>query len=288
MSDAYRTIDGFFAKARALREAFERHLGAAPAQRQVWEIVRGADGGAFLRANAVRVLPQALLAELVVAVQSWSALTLGLARASVPELRLLVGGCGEPAAVEDDDGLWGWRLTLPPEAGARAAGGDLELAPGAGGAAAVIAPDFNRLAAWDARLAAGTRAVTGGIDPAAGLLTLRGRLHGDGVALAGALELSQVRSPLLTGAAEVTLRWQSRGSWTGHLGLRLGVGADGNVAEAVAVCDRLVGAAPGAAAAPLVADALAVLRTLRFPRAAEPTRIHFAIVSDPAPAPAGG
>ena len=119
MADAHRIVDDFFPRAAALREAFERHLALPSAQRQVWEIARDAGGGSFLRANPLRVLPQTMVAELVVAVQSWAALELGLARAGMPELRLYAGGAREAPSNDVGDGLWAWECGSPAPAPAR-------------------------------------------------------------------------------------------------------------------------------------------------------------------------
>ena len=292
MADAHRIVDDFFPRAAALREAFERHLALPSAQRQVWEVARDGGGGSFLRANPLRLLPQTMVAELVVAVQSWAALELGLARAGMPELRLYAGGAREAPGNDVGDGLWTWCLWLA-RVGA-GTGGELELAaptaywstprmlekPGLS-PPSLIVPGFNRFAAWDSRLLASVRPVSLALDPATGLVALRGHLHGDGVALAGALDLDAVRPLLRQAAHAAAQRWRAHGAWHGHLGVRLAVARDGRVADATALCDRLVplGAASGPSSA-LVEEALATLRMLRFPPAADATRIHFAILTD--------
>ena len=291
MTDAHRIVDAFFPGAAALRAAFERHLAAEPARRQVWELV--AEGGRnYLRANAVRVLPQAAVAELVGAVQSWAALNLGLAATTLPELRLHVGGCGEEPANGAGEGLWCWSYSLTRWDARRFAGGETRLEPPApywhsarmlerAAPATAIEPAFDRLVLFDDRLLASVRPVAGPLDPAGGVLTLRGHLLGDGFALMGGLALGQVQAPLSEAVARIAAGWRSRGLWHGHAGVRVTVAPDGSVAEAIALCDRLVSLSPAApAATPLIDDALAALRRLRLPAADGPTRIHFAILTD--------
>ncbi len=291
MTAPHRIVDGFFPGAAALRAAFDRHLAAEPARRQAWEIVSG-PGRNFLRANPVRVLPQAAVAGLVSAVQSWAALNLGLAATTLPELRLHVGGCGEEAVNGAGEGLWSWSYSLTRWDARRFAGGETLLdapAPYWGGvrmleratAATAIEPEFDRLVLFDDRLLAAVRPVAGGLDPAGGVLTLRGHLLGDGFALMGGLALGQVQAPLSQAVSGIASRWRSRGLWHGHVGVRITVAPDGRVAEAIALADRLVSFAPSApASTPLVDDALAALRALRLPAADGPTRIHFAILTD--------
>jgi hypothetical protein len=228
-------LDDFYPSARELRASVEHDFTSAAqrgAERGVWDLFQREGSYAYLRTPAERVIPARLVRRYRYALRSWAWENLGVGHLTGPLLSLYVSGCVATLGNDPQDAAYAFVHSLSPGLGFT--GGDTLLRDGDSEEVKRVAPTFNRLLVFDARLPHGVELVQGSWSPHRGRLVLQGHIRAGGLYHTGGLTHDDVAGALRGTArrlAELVPELGSAGL-TG-LGVRLDVDSDGEVTDVV-------------------------------------------------------
>jgi hypothetical protein len=251
----------------------------------------------LLRTPAATFFPEDLHARLVDALAEHGERALGCRALSPLWLSLYVDGCAQELHTDAPHGPWALVLSLTDWEGRRFAGGETTLLrpetmasywdrfdPGAGleapQLAQAIEPRLGRLAVFDGRLPHGVRRVEGERDPRRARVVVHGWYAPPTPFFSGALAEEEAAPALEAALAPLLAALGAAPPAVGAVVARLGVGADGRVAELEFLTNTLVprpAGLGGGGAAEAVEDALALiadhLGAARFPPAGGPSAV---------------
>jgi uncharacterized protein DUF6065 len=250
-TSAYLVLDDFYAGVRELRASAEHDFDAAAqrgAEGGVWDLFQREGSYAYLRTPAERVIPARLVRRYRYALSSWAWENLGVGHVTDPLLSLYVSGCVATLSNDPQEAAYGFVHSLSPGLGFT--GGDTLLRHGDSDDVERVAPTFNRLLVFDARLLHGVELVQGSWSPHRGRLVLQGHVRAGGLHHTGGLTHDDAAGALRGTArrlAELVPELGSDGS--AGLGVRLDVDRDGEVTDVVTLSAfGAPGGGPGIAA----------------------------------------
>lgn len=190
-SMGYRTVPEFFPRARQVRRAVEAHFGL-PFQRgtakQVWNYWHVPGMYTYLRTSAHKVIPQALVDDLVRSISEWARQELGTQTVTSPLLSVYVNGCRQSLHHDVGNGEWGYVFSLTHWDSRKFEGGETLLVRRAYAAgddglpvpspevADRIPATFNQLLVFDDWISHGVEPVQGSMNPLEGRIVLHGHL----------------------------------------------------------------------------------------------------------------
>lgn len=282
---------GFFAEAEALRAAIDVSFDRPYAEDYAWQVFHVPRLYSYLRARPERLAPAALVERFAERLRGWAAARMGLSPSGPPILHLMMEGHSLSLHSDFHNGAFGWVFSLTRWDQRRFAGGEtLLLNDGvpsykmhqAHGEAlyTLVPPRFGQLLVFDDRIVHATETIRGALDPREGRLALVGHLRASAIAVEGALAPPEAREPIL--ALLGRLAGEPRNEVQGTATYRLRVGADGAVISVEPLVQALVTQATGYGPSPLVEAAHtrldAAVAQLRFPAAAAPSTITFAVL----------
>jgi hypothetical protein len=271
-----RVVSDFFDGAVELRAAYEALVDPARSddlRRFVWDLWHVPDQYTYVRTIARRALPGGLVHRLTSRLRAFGESELGCVRITEPWLSYYVSGCRQELHRDTYQGAWSFVYSLTDLARRRFRGGDTLVfpteagEPDGHGPCQRIAPHFNQLVVFDARLRHAVEPVEGTMDPREARVVIHGWFLPPTLLVDGALRIIDVE-PVL---AEVSAAFAAmHGSGTsGALTVRLTVDGSGRVTRVRVVVDTLL-PRPVTDVAARVAEQLAALR---FPAAPGETTI---------------
>lgn len=296
LREPFRTFDDFLDSddAAVLRSHYEAHFAEPhqhkPETHQLWNYWHVPDLYTYLRTSPEKVIPRPLVERFHARLSGWALETLGLGFVTWPNLSLYVHGCCQQLHNDATNGRFGFVYSLTPDSRRSSGGetivlreGDLfraHLARDAAGPALheLIAPRFNRLTIFDDRMPHGVRHIEGSMDPLDGRVVLHGHISEGHPQVRGPLSAGAVAA-VIADAVEAGLLAAGAGADEVHgpLTIRLSVAAEGAVAEAHSLVDRVVNPA-GADARPAVESILAHIRQLRFAPQEKPSEAWIPVM----------
>lgn len=274
-----RVVPDFFDGAAELRAAFDALVDPARSddlRRFVWDLWHVPDQYTYVRTVARRALPGQIMHRFASRLRVFGEAELGCVRITEPWLSYYVTGCRQEPHRDTYQGAWSFVYSLTDLTRRRFRGGDTLMFPSDGGEREPaharcerIAPDWNQLVVFDARLRHAVEPVEGTMDPREARVVIHGWFLPPTLRVDGALRIADVE-PVLAGARsafDAALRGAP--DTTGALTLRLTVDGDGRVASVRVVVDGLL-PRPSTDVTALVAE---LLGALRFPAAHGATTI---------------
>lgn len=273
-----RVVPDFFDGAAELRAAFEALVDPSRSEdlrRFVWDLWHVPDQYTYVRTIARRALPGQLVHRLASRLRAFGEAELGCARITEPWLSYYVTGCRQALHRDTYQGAWSFVYSLTDPARRRFHGGDTLVfppddgEPAAPGTCERIAPQFNQLVVFDARLRHAVEPVEGTMDPREARVVVHGWFLPPALLVDGALRIADVEPALADARSVFDAAMHGTPGTTGALTLRLVVDGSGRVTCVRVVVDTLW-PRPSSDVAARVADQLA---TLRFPAAHGATTI---------------
>ncbi|HEY0484018.1 MAG TPA: 2OG-Fe(II) oxygenase [Kofleriaceae bacterium] len=267
-----RVVPEFFDGAAELRAAFEALVDPARSddlRRFVWDLWHVPDQYTYVRTIARRALPGNLVHRLTSRLRAFGEAELGCIRITEPWLSYYVTGCRQELHRDTYQGAWSFVYSLTDPARRRFRGGDTLVFPPDGGEPDAhgtcerIAPHFNQLVVFDARLRHAVEPVDGTMDPCEARVVIHGWFLPPTLLVDGALRIADVEPVLADARSAFDAAMHGTAGTTGALTLRLAVDGSGRVTRVQVVVDTLW-PRPAADVAAQVAEQLAALR---FPAA---------------------
>lgn len=273
----------FSRNAAAMREAFEARVGPARAldqRRFVWDYWHVPGQYTYLRTSARNVFAPALYGAFMAELKEWSRTRLGCTRVAEPWLSFYVSGCRQEFHTDARQGAFAYVFSLTKWDERRFGGGEtLLMRPAAldywahhrahepdeaDALLGRVAPRFNQLLVFDARVPHGVARVEGTQDPLDSRVVLHGWLAPADLSVDGALRPSQVEPVVEPARARWRAGLTDAAGLTGVLVLRASVQPSGALAVVEVASTTLVSTARDATAGEVAAqrarDELAALR----------------------------
>ena len=302
MLPAYQVLPDFFDDARAMRAAFDTHfadpINHVPEIHQVWNYWNVPGQYTYLRTQPEKVIPRPLCDRFFAALARVAIERYGMTVITWPFLSLYVAGCQQGIHNDSRNGRLGYVFSLTDWEARRFAGGETMIfadrrpAGSRGVTEAQAATDFyelvpslfNQLLVFDDRVPHAVPRIEGTMGPHEGRVVLHGHIQ-EGPALSvGALPVAIVRAVIASLLQAVRPRLAEAGKGlAGTLTLRVTVRADGQIESGQILYDRLLPMENGAAEPKdAINAAIGIVRTVRFPAAAAPSQVTFALPFGPA------
>jgi hypothetical protein len=289
----------FFEHAEAMRSEFEAAVGpqrSAAARRFAWDYWHVPGQYGYIRTFARNFFSPALYRAYVLALTAWASERLGCAAYTEPWLSYYVDGCRQEFHTDVVNGPWAWVFSLTRWGEHGFTGGETTLLGPklldywrhfkAGRSLEArdlfrpIAPVFNQLTVFDARIPHGVPVVEGTRDPLEGRVVLHGWFMSPQLRVVGGLAVRHAESE----CARITEGWsrllRDRGELDGVLVIRFHVDADGSVHNAHVVAATLLsldgseGTAEG-----LSGRAVDLARAARFPAATGAATVTLPLIA---------
>jgi hypothetical protein len=281
-------VPDFFDGAGAMREVFADRMGRARSRGReefVWDYWHVPGQYTYIRTFGDRYFPDELTGRLLDRLRRWGLETLGCGSITPPWLSYYVDGCVQELHADVPQGPWAYVLSLTHWDERGFSGGETEmLRPevldfwGALDANRAlerrdllerIAPEFNQLTVFDARIPHGVREVRGTHHPLDSRVVLHGWFEYPQLRISEDLD-ERARVSLQLAAAMLPRRLARYGGLTGLLTVRLAFGGDGEVRHARVLSNTLFPAsgAREAAGTP-AATVLEALADLKVPGASD-------------------
>lgn len=256
---SWTVVPDFFGAAPALRRAIDgRFAGNDDINpgRFVWEYWHRPELFTYLRALPQAVFPEELLADLMSHLASWGRERLGCRSVYVPLLNCHLQDCMHNLHSDGERGPWAYVLSLTDWSRREFTGGETLVLDPARAASVLtvadyhapvfvaLAPHFNQLSVFDARLPHSVRRVEGVHDPVKARLALAGWFFDPGVVTSE----GEATSELTDLWDEVHADLNAQGV-IGRLVVRIGYDADGTANSAETTVDSLAGASEAATVA---------------------------------------
>jgi len=293
LTDRLYVFDDFLAaeKSAGMRADIDAHFANPYSHKHdthdVWNYWHVPGQYNYLRTTPEKVISRDKVAEFVEALRSLAAVQFGFAEVTWPFFGLYVPGCSQNLHNDATNGQLGYVYSLTRNE-RQTIGGEtmvmhdrdlfrssLRTAQAGRAMFDLVEPRFNRLTLFDDRIPHAVQRVDGSMDPLEGRFVLHGHIREGGVVAQGPLPPNAIQEPvveLLKG-----LRERAGGSVNGPLVLTVEIGSSGDVQAARPIFDRLASAV-NADLDQIRADAVAQIKTLKFPAAASSTKANIPLM----------
>lgn len=292
LTNRFLIIDDFLSKesALSLRADIDAHFADSDRHgpdQQIWNYWYVPDSYTYLRTSPEKIIAKAKIDGFMKALGRWSAVNLGFAKATWPNLSLYIPGCSQVLHNDSTNGRMGYVYSLTRNERKTIGGETIVMEdkdlfrayldrPAAGlGLFDRIEPRFNRLVLFDDRVPHAVQRVEGSMDPVEGRFVLHGHLSEAGVVAQGGLHANQVKP--VTDAALRDVRKKAPPSVKGPLVIRLTISPHGSVDGIRPILDRLA-SMDDQHVAPLRDAAIATLSAARFPEAKAATTANVPLI----------
>lgn len=277
--------------AEAMRLDIDNHFanpGAhAPPTHQVWNYWFVPELYTYLRTQPEKVIAFERADAFVGALRGWALDTLGMGDITWPFLSLYVAGCRQGLHNDSVNGRFAFVYSLTRDERQTIGGetlvfhegdpfrGKLDRPAAGRGFYDSVPPRFNRLVIFDDRMPHGVERVDGSMDPREGRFVLHGHISETGPVVVGALAIDAVMPRAVAALeAEIGRQGERLERYHGPLVVRAEIAADGGVAEAYAMVDRVFAPEDEGQGWPAFVDSLLDgLAAVRFPAASGPTSL---------------